>query len=41
MMLFDLQDLYPIVSALKEAKNLLLEAIGKLEGVHKIETAQV
>lgn len=40
-MLFDLQELYPFVSALKEATNLLLEAIRKLEMVHKIDTAQV
>ncbi|XP_053338009.1 pleckstrin homology domain-containing family G member 4B isoform X1 [Clarias gariepinus] len=34
------QELYPFVFALKEATNLLLEALRKLEGVHKIDTAQ-
>ncbi|XP_058265231.1 uncharacterized protein si:dkey-65j6.2 isoform X2 [Hemibagrus wyckioides] len=34
------QELYPFVFAMKEASNLLLEAIRKLEGVHKIDTAQ-
>lgn len=40
-MLFDLQELYPFVLALTEATNLLLEAIGKLEVVHKRDTVQV
>ncbi|XP_060749927.1 puratrophin-1 isoform X4 [Tachysurus vachellii] len=34
------QELYPFVFAMKEASNLLLEAMRKLEGVHKIDTAQ-
>ncbi|XP_053096550.1 pleckstrin homology domain-containing family G member 4B isoform X2 [Pangasianodon hypophthalmus] len=34
------QELYPFVFAMKEATNLLLEAIRKLEGVRKIDTAQ-
>ncbi|KAK3547204.1 hypothetical protein QTP86_017573, partial [Hemibagrus guttatus] len=34
------QELYPFVFAMKEASNLLQEAIRKLEGVHKIDTAQ-
>lgn len=40
-MLFYLQELYPFVFALKEATNLLLEAIKELEGLHKVDTAQV
>ncbi|KAI5096138.1 pleckstrin-like domain-containing family G member 4B isoform X2, partial [Silurus meridionalis] len=34
------QELYPFVFTLKEATCLLLEALRKLEGVHKIDTAQ-
>ncbi|XP_060793710.1 pleckstrin homology domain-containing family G member 4B isoform X3 [Neoarius graeffei] len=34
------QELYPFVFALKEATNLLLEAIKELEGLHKVDTAQ-
>ncbi|TSL61124.1 Protein-glutamine gamma-glutamyltransferase 2 [Bagarius yarrelli] len=34
------QELYPFVFAMKDATNLLLGAIRKLEGVHKIDTVQ-
>ncbi|XP_066528188.1 puratrophin-1 [Hoplias malabaricus] len=34
------QELHPFVLDLKEATNLLLEAIRKLEGVHKIDSVQ-